>query len=418
MGILISLDLAATIDPLDGILIDIARRIQVPKTKHEEAADHFMGLCAHVDRKGSPLEGKVLESYPSGSFSIAAAIYSRVRTMQHDVDVVVEVDFPTGTDPEWMLDKLFDAVKGDPGSRYYNFKVERNSRCVTLTYPDGVTVDLMPVARIPDGPERSGVIFHHNAKRAEKYRKEVNPKAFTLHFNARIKSSDVFASRYRTRRLLADGLLQKRAETQPMPDHVPIEEKSPRLVAIQLLKRFRDVQFRRRDGRCPPSVVIAAMALDAGQMSDSLCDELIAIATHMQREIESAERELRKLVVVNPAHPADIFTDRWPEDRSAQKLWRDDLMRLVQHLRTLRTPEWDPQRLKNILRELFGETPADRAFEDHYRGQGTLSSHNLLGITKSGAVKSALAAPALSTGLIIPARANTDMGGFIEDPVD
>lgn len=418
MGILINLDLAATIDPLDGILIDIARRIQVPKTKHEDAADHFLGLCAHVDRQGSPLEGKVIECYPSGSFSIAAAIYSRVKSMQHDVDVVVEVDFPIGTDPEWMLDKLYEAVKGDAGSRYYDFKVARNSRCVTVTYPDGVTVDLMPVARILGGPERSGVLFHHNAKRAEKYRKEVNPKAFTLHFNARIKSSDVFASRYRTRRLLSDGLLQERAETQPMPEHVPIEEKSPRLVAIQLLKRFRDIQFRGRDGRCPPSVVIAAMALDAGQMSDSLCDELIAIATHMQREIEEAERDLSKLVVANPAHPVDIFTDRWPEDRSAQRLWRDDLIRLVRHLRTLRGRDWDPRQLKNVLQELFGETPAERAFEDHYRGQSALAKQNMLGITRSGAVRSAIATPAISSGLIVPARANTDMGGYIEDPVD
>ncbi|WP_176705721.1 hypothetical protein [Rhizobium grahamii] len=99
--------------------------------------------------------------------------------------------------PSGMLDKLYQAVKGDPGSRYYDFKVERNSRCATVTYPDGVTVDLMPVARLPGGPERSGVLFHHNAKRDEKYRKEVNPKAFTLQFNARIKSSDVFAFRYR-----------------------------------------------------------------------------------------------------------------------------------------------------------------------------------------------------------------------------
>lgn len=418
MGILINLDLAATIDPLDGILIDIARRIQVPKTKHEEAVDHYLGLCAHVDRKGGPLEGKVRECYPSGSFSIAAAIYSHVRSMQHDVDVVVEVEFPIWTDPAWMLDQLHKAVKGDPGSRYYDFKVTRNSRCVTVTYPDGVTVDLMPVARIPGGPERSGKLFHHNAKRDEKFTKEVNPKAFTLHFNARIKSSDIFASRYRTRRLLADGLLDTRAETQPMPDHVPIEEKSPRLVAIQLLKRFRDIQFRKRDGRCPPSVVIAAMALDAGQMSDSLCEELIAIATHMQREIDTAEREHRRLVVANPAHAADIFTDRWPEDRGAQQLWKDDLVRLVRHLKTLRGREWDPQQLKNILRELFGEAPADRAFEDHYRGQSTLSKQNMLGITRSGAVKSALAAPAVSSGLIIPVRANTDMGGFIEDPVD
>lgn len=82
MGILINLDFAATTDPLDGILIDIARRIQVPKTKHEKAADHFLGLCAHVDRKGSPLEGKVRECYPSGSFSSAAVIYSHVRSMK------------------------------------------------------------------------------------------------------------------------------------------------------------------------------------------------------------------------------------------------------------------------------------------------------------------------------------------------
>ncbi len=417
MGILINLDLAATIDPLDGILIDVARRIQVPKTKHEEAADHFMGLCAHVDRKGSPLEGKVLECYPSGSFSIAAAIYSHVRSMQHDVDVVIEVDYPISTDPAWMLDQLFKAIKGEPCSRYYEFKVIRNSRCVTVTYPDGVTVDLMPVARIPGGPERSGVLFHHNPKLDEKYAKEVNPTAFTLHFNARIKSSDVFASRYRTRRLLSDGMLQERAETQPMPDHVPIEEKSPRLVAIQLLKRFRDIQFRGREGRWPPSVIIAAMSLDAGQMSDSLTDELIAIATHMQGQIEQAEKNLTTMVIVNPAHPADIFSDRWPENRTAQRLWRDDLVRLVRNLRLLRGREWDPRQLKNILKELFGETPAERAFEDHYRGQGTLAKQNLLGIAKSGAVRSALAAPALA-GLTVPLRANTDMGGFLDDPVD
>ncbi len=36
MGILINLDFAATTDPLDGILISIARRIQVPKTKHKK----------------------------------------------------------------------------------------------------------------------------------------------------------------------------------------------------------------------------------------------------------------------------------------------------------------------------------------------------------------------------------------------
>ncbi|MGO6810179.1 nucleotidyltransferase domain-containing protein [Rhizobium ruizarguesonis] len=417
MGILINLDMAAAIDPLDGILIDIARSSQVPKTKHEEAVEHYLGLCQHVDRKGSPLEGKILECYPSGSFSIHAATYTYVRSMQHDVDFVLEVNYPITTDPQWLLDVLHKSIKGERGSRYYDFKIERKSRCVTVFYPDGVTVDLMPIARIPGGPERSGVLFHHNADVGEKYTKEVNPKAFTNHFNANIGSSDVFASRYRTRRLMADGHLQERAETQPMPDHVPIEEKSPRLVAIQLTKRFRDVQFRKRQGRRPPSVVIAAIALDAGPMSDSLCDEVIAIANIIQRRIRVEDANYRLLEVRNPAHHADVFTDRWPENQFAQRLWRDDLSRLVKHLTTLRAGDFDAQQLMKILRELFGETLAERAVQDHYRAYANFDRNNLLGIGKTGAVKSALAAPA-ALGLSVPARANTNMGGSIEDTID
>ncbi|MBY5396962.1 hypothetical protein HFN01_19320 [Rhizobium leguminosarum] len=275
----------------------------------------------------------------------------------------------------------------------------------------------MPIARIPGGPQRSGVLFHHSVDSGETYKKEVNPKAFTNHFNAMIRASEIFASRYRTRRLMADGLLQDRAETQPMPDHVPIEEKSPRLVAIQLTKRFRDVQFRNRKGRRPPSVVIASEALDAGPMSDSLCDEVIAVATYMRKRIQAQDDRYRLLEVRNPAHYPDVFTDRWPEDQPAQRVWRDDLSRLVRSLTTLRAGDFDAQQLMKVLRELFGETLADRAVQDHYRAYGTLARHNMLGIGRTGAVKSVLAAPA-TLGLSTPARANTDMGGNIENPID
>ena len=125
MGIQFNFDTAAAIDFVDGLLMDVARRVQVPPIKHEEAIAHYTGLCEHVDRVGSPLEDKVLENYPSGSFSIHA------KSLQHDVDVVVEVDVPEGTDPEWMLDTLFSAIKGQPGPKYYDFPIKCNSRCIT-----------------------------------------------------------------------------------------------------------------------------------------------------------------------------------------------------------------------------------------------------------------------------------------------
>lgn len=80
------------ISDADALLLDVARRVQLSRTKHEAADRNFRALCQYVDREGSPLFGRVVECYPSGSFAIGTVIASRVATNQHDVDVVIELD--------------------------------------------------------------------------------------------------------------------------------------------------------------------------------------------------------------------------------------------------------------------------------------------------------------------------------------
>jgi hypothetical protein len=421
MGIRFDVETAAAIGRIDGLLMDVARRLQVPPSKHQEAVNHYKGLCRHVDRQGSPLENKVRENYPSGSFAIHAAIYSKVKSAAHDVDVVVELDISEHSDPSAVLDTLYRAIKGEPGSEYYDLVVERNSRCVTVTYRDGVTVDLMPVVRIPSGPERSAWLFHHKQETNAKMLKEVNPKAFSDFFNANVGTSETFASQFGSRRLLVEGDVAEKAETQPMPDHLPLDEKSPTLVALQLLKRFRDVQYRpasRKHLRKPPSIVIATLALESAAAGDSLVEEVMRIARFFIARIRAAESLGQKVVVVNPAHPADVFTDRWPEERSSQQLWQADLERLVAKLQKIQINLFDPEVAKRELTALFGETLAKHAIEEHFRGQNELAKTGRLGLTKTGSVAPVLTAPAIASSLLVPARANTNMGGTIEDPDD
>jgi hypothetical protein len=210
---------------------------------------------------------------------------------------------------------------------------------------------------------------------------------------------------------------------------MPLDQKSPRVVALQLLKRFRDKRYRKLDGRKgfrkPPSVVMAAMALDAGPISDSLYEELIRIAIHIRSEIVLQDREGRTLHVFNPSHPPDEFTDRWPEDRSAQRLWAADLKHLIDQLGELRQLGFDPVIAKMILTDLFGETAAQRAIEEHYTAKTELAAKGRLGTTPAGQVRPVQkpSAPAIVTGvtaasLITPARANTNMGGHIPDDDD
>ncbi len=433
------------IDPVEAALMDVARAIQLTPTMHAEAMRRYEALASHVDRDGSPLEDKVDEVYPSGSFAIHAAIRSDISRDQHDVDAVLELSIGITSDPEDVLDELYSAIVSTTDKTYRGLKVERNSRCVTVHYSDGVTLDLMPVVRLVDNPPRVANLFHSKPETGEAYTKEVNPSGFARHFNMNVEHNATFARRFDQRRLLVEGAtfanqysrvtVLEKADTQPMPEHVPLDQKAPRVVALQIMKRFRDKRYRKHDDhkgqRKPPSVVMAALALEALSTSSSLTDEVIAVATAMRNAIILAEVQGKLVELRNPAHFPDIFTDRWPENRNAQRLWAADLQHLVEELSGLRRRGFDPVGAKGVFDDLFGQKIGTRILEDHFRVQNRAIEDGRAGMTPDGRpVSSAMpsnisnigkAAAAVAIGgattandpapsIIRPLRSNTGMG--------
>jgi hypothetical protein len=390
-------------DSAEAILMDVASRIQLSPTKHSEATKNYQSLCTYVDRPGSPLEGLVIECYPSGSFAIGTAIASNVASAQHDVDVVIELDVDRNSAPSLMLSLLYEAINGEPNSRCHG-KVRRNSRCVTVTYDNGVTVDLMPVARFGEGPPRAGHLFHHKDD-ADSYHKEVNPWAFKERFNAEVAVDVAFAKAFSERQLLVE-----KAATQPMPAQVPLEEKSTRVVALQLIKRNRDINYRKSSHagrRPPPSVVHAALVLEMGPPSESLLEEVIAVGAHIRERIIEADRGGALLDIRNPAHLADVFTDRWPADRIDQQLHAADLRELVTALSQWRGRAFGPEEIAAAVRPLFGESVATRLVEGHLQKRAAEASTGRLRFTPSGQVASALVTSAFAP------RPSTHFGGVI-----
>jgi hypothetical protein len=402
----------------DALLMDVARRIQLSKTKHEIAEQNFRALCQYVDREGSPLHNRVVECYPGGSFATGTAIASRVAKNQHDVDVVIELDVEADTDPQTSLGLLFEAINGEEGSRYHG-KVTQNSRCVTVTYDDGTTVDLMPVARI-DGPERAAHLFHFKQDTGESYHKPVNPWGFADHFNRHVEVDPAFYELFNGRRLLVEGEAMLKADTQPMPDHVPIEEKSPRIVALQLIKRNRDIVWRqaaRREMRKPPSVALAAIALDAGPVAPSLVDETIAVATAIRTKLGERSSERGTVEVLNPAYPPDVFTDRWPENIDTQNLFDADLRRLIVQLYRLRNDELSLEEKSELLKGLFGESAASYAIESNLDARRREMEAGRMQIGRKGKIATGLAAPmvAASPRTTAARTATREGGGYLPE---
>jgi hypothetical protein len=403
------LDQAPLPTAADALLMDVARRVQLSPTKHAEADKHYVALCAWVDRPGSPLEGKVVSCYPGGSFATGTAIASRVRKDQHDVDVTMELNVPPFSDPATILSQLFLAINGEPGSRYHG-RVTLNSRCVTVTYEDGVRVDLMPISRLVGEPEKAGNLFHWRREDAESYHKGVNPWGFANRFNSETAYDPVFAAMFESRALAMDGVMAK-AETAPLPEQVPLTEKSARVVALQLIKRNRDIRYRSRAGRKPPSVVLAALALEVPPTGSGLADAVISIASHIADTLKRSVDSGRVLTVTNPAYPRDVFTDRWPTDLVQENVYIRDLAHLCRQLQRLKQEEdTSLTEMRTILEDLFGETAAGFALEKLLERSQREVESGTMRFGSTGRIITGAAA-AVSAATSTAARASTPMGG-------
>ena len=107
-----------------------------------------------IDRPGSPLHGLVALMYPQGSMAIGATIARASDREEYDIDVIVALLIARDSDPEVVLDALYHAIRGEPGSRYYD-KTTRHTRCVCVTYEDGMHIDLTPAVLVTEREPRT-----------------------------------------------------------------------------------------------------------------------------------------------------------------------------------------------------------------------------------------------------------------------
>lgn len=341
----------------DYLLADVAVRIQLSPTKYDKAVERYEAINKYLDRPESPLHNRIEILYAQGSMAIGATIANNLTTDHFDLDTIAQLMVHVNADPAQVLDLLFDTLNGPKGSLYHG-KVTRNSRCVTVEYADGMKIDVTPMARRPASPERESVLFHHcrETPHVPGYRKVANPYGFAGWFTARTPQEVTFAEQYAALAKSYEVLAE--AEQEPVPDQEDPYKKSMALIAHQLIKRFRNVRFDRREGRRPPSVLLAKWAADAaGSGKVRLIDELLHHARQM-RQILAQQVAMGRLVhVVNPVCGEDVLTDRWPESQADQTLFLADLDHFIAQLERMHAG-CSIEEMREILSDLFGEQPS------------------------------------------------------------
>ncbi len=349
-------------EPVDLLLADIAIHIQLSTTDFRKMEERYKTLGDYINRPGSLLGGRVQRVYPQGSMAIGTTVASKLINDEHDVDFIVQLQLNPNTAPKKVLDLLFHSIRGKEGSLYFG-KVERRNRCVTVHYADKMHADITPMIRVP-GPERESFLFHNKPNALEEDQALIaNPFGFAEWFKEITSVDKEFAEIFAMRAgRYEERILNMRAESEEIPDQEPINSKSKAVVALQLIKRWRNVLFDKRSTRRPPSVMMSKQVADAANNTSTLSEELLYQAQCMRDELFRYHQARRKIRVFNPRCGKDEFTDRWPGSLYEQEVFLNDLNALIADLNRINAG-CDLREMRKIMIRLFGEAPTGAVFE-------------------------------------------------------
>lgn len=358
----------ASYSTIDVMLADVAVRIQLSPTDYQLAVDHYHAINEWLERDDSLLRGCVRDFYPQGGFAIGATVARHSSDDEFDIDVMADISYRLDVDPEYALATLHDAIRGERGSRYHS-KTDRKTRCTTVNY-DSMHLDVTPTVRIAGTVEKTGLVFH--SKPEEPWAKKslfANPHGFAQWFIKQTPPDQDFGAFFERRSLDYDrerAILSKRADAAPVPEQCPAYHKSRAVIALQLIKRWRNLAYDKRHAsrRLPPSVLLAYYVASHANRTKSLAEELSFQVETMLAVTGEAHNRGQKVSACNPMCNEDILTDRWPEDLNDQAVFIRELTDFAVKLRRLRS-DIALTEMQQILEDLFGERPARSAVKDH-----------------------------------------------------
>lgn len=350
-------------EPTDILLADVAIRIQLRPTHYNMAVERYQKICKLIERGNSPLKDRVDLFYPQGSMAIGATIASKLKTDEFDIDIAAQLDLPEYVSPNEPLDLLFEAIRGEPGARYYRM-TKRKPRCITVSYSDKMHLDVTPLIRREDTPERESWIFNYRPEAPSESGKSItNSYGFADWFMDNTPLDQDFANLFEKRASEYERMVVlAEAEREPVPQHEPPFRKSKAVLALQLLKRWRNVQYDERSQRRPPSILLSKLVADAANHTDRLSEELLLQARHMLSKFQNWHNAGCLIQVTNPVCKEDVLTDRWPETLQDQGLFISDLENLVVQVEKL-VSGCDLGEMQEIMVKLFGEMPTTDVFQ-------------------------------------------------------
>lgn len=333
------------------LLEQIVELLDIPTSHYEKAAERYHSLGEWLHREQSIVAKFNPQVYPQGSFRYGTVNRPLFKSNEYDLDLVCEIVLRKSAVTQKQVKTLLGTeIISYAKAHGFSDPVEEKNRCWRLNYADDVKFHMDILPSVPEDQnfiallQQLGVPYELaklsvaiTDKRHPKYTivdpdwPRSNPKGFAGWFEGRMRK----AADDRIRKLV---LKKAYASIDEVP---PYQWKTPLQRSIQILKRHRDVMFRRSPDLAPISMILTTLAAHAYEGETGLYQALSDVVNKMPDFVRSSKPR-----IPNPVNPAEDFADRWASDiRLEQNFWawhtqiKADLRNCVELMSSKQLPE-------------------------------------------------------------------------------
>ena len=365
---------------LDDLLTRICEALQLSPSQHDLAVERYDAVGRWLAAPDSSLARFRPEIYPQGSLRIGTTT-KPLKRQEYDLDAVAEFQVATTAFPRpvILLDLLEDRLLEHP---QYSTMFERKNRCIRLNYANEFHIDFLPGC--PD-PRLGGTCLLVPDRSLGAW-KESNPKGFARWFDGVAESAFAFA--------------EKAIEPVPRPEGV--SEKAALRLAVQLLKRWRDVVFEAHEDLAPRSILLTTLAATYYDRSSSAVDAMSAALRGIVGALPSGGDPL---VVVNPTNRHEILSECWEKYPQGYTLFTGHIRALAATWERLQAPGVGLPSVAAILGKLFGEPVTQEALKAQAASIQTLREGRSIGVRRGTGTLAAL-----GSAHVKPVKPNTFYG--------
>ena len=370
---------------LDSLLFEICENLQLTSTQHQKAVDRYSAIARTLDGPNSPFSHIESNLYPQGSMRLGTTV--KPIDGPHDLDFVCEFNISyASVNPMGLLNAMYKVFE-EHG--VYGGMVELKKRCVRIVYKDEFYLDILPACR-DDG---NGGTCIQVPDRDLRNWSPSNPITYAIWFENATRH--ILVQKPSSRALAMD----KAASVQPIPTLEAAEEKTVLQLAVQLLKRWRDVHYA--DSTFPPiSIVLTTLAADIYRGEALLSQALLLILEQIVELLNAAQAIGRRLRVPNPVHSQEDFSERWDSNLKAYADFDSGIRKFAAVWRAICFGQDRPDR---ELERMFGEEVVNPALIKQARSLQEVRERGGLGIRESGRIVPVAAA-------LTPMLRNTNHG--------